>query len=188
MIMKNFNKMLFVFVLVMAIVSCEKANLDDELSEKRTDYTGNELRTDGYYYEKYLCTNNEGVLQDDGIIPMFLYRNGVATYGYVHHYSELEQAEERFKNGDFYKSMKNDRFRWRVFHVYGNIIEFEGQDDVGYGDEYVIFKDRGEIIDDTTFILKESIVDEKVTEYALECIYHFKQFAPKPDSTNNFIK
>ena len=185
------NKILILSAIVLAVVfsSCEREYLDEELSMKRTDYTGNELRIDGYYYRRYQFVDSKGVEQDD-FIPCFLYRNGVSTYTYVYHYSEQEQAEEEFKNEGYPELMKNDRFRWRIFRIQGNTIEFEGQDyySRAASAECVGFKKFGEIIDDTTFMITKEIVGGKVNEYAKGAVFRFKQFSPKPDSTNRFIK
>lgn len=183
--MKTTLNIIISIILIMIVSSCKKMFEDDELSMKRTDYTGNELRTDGYYYRRYQYIDREGVQQDD-FIPWFLYRNGISTYGYVYPYSELEQVEYDFKNGNYSKLMGDDKFRWRIFQVHGNTIEFEGWDSNGF--KWTTFKEYGEIIDDTTFMITKEIENGEVHEYAKGDVFHFKQFSPKPDSTNNFIK
>ena len=49
------NKILSISAIVLAVVfsSCKKLFEDEELSMERVDYTGTELRTDGYYYYRY---------------------------------------------------------------------------------------------------------------------------------------
>ena len=64
-------------ILVLALVvlfagGCKKWFEDEELTLPKTPYTGDELRTDGYYYN-----------MEDGKIwsTYFFYRNGVLLYG-----------------------------------------------------------------------------------------------------------
>ena len=183
--MKNCFGIISLAIIAVLFSSCKKLTEDEELSMQHTDYTGAELRTDGYYYRRYQYIDREGVQQDD-FIPLFLYRNGISTYGYVYPYSELEHVECDFKNGNYSKLMVDDKFRWRIFQVHGNTIEFEGWD--GNGFKWTTFKEYGEIIDDTTFMITKEINNGKVHEYAKGDVFRFKQFSPKPDSTNRFIK
>lgn len=168
-------RILTLSVIVLAVVfsSCKKLFEDEELSMKRTNYTGTELRTDGYYYSTYHYYDEREDAQYDKFIPWILYRNGVSLYGYVYDYSEMKKVEQSFEDGSFYDRHKDDKTRWEVFQISGSVIEFEGWESNGLN----LTSDTrcGEILNDTTF---------RINKY----VYHFKQFAPKPDSTNRFIK
>lgn len=154
---------------------------DDELLMERTDYTGNELRTDGYYYCRYQYAHEN--IQEDKVCCMFIYKNGVCSWGGVSNYSELDRIEEDYKNGSFYERCKNDKQRWHVFQVYGSTIELEGWYYLG-GTHLVTHTYVGKILNDTTI----EITKENGNDFKHPDVYHFKQFCPKPDSTNNFIK
>ena len=55
---------------------------------------------------------------------------------------------------------------------------------------YLVYREEGVIINDTTFVMTEiSRVNQGVkTEIKpIERMYYFKEFSPKPDSTNVFI-
>ena len=172
-------------VLIASFFSCEKVFQDDELSMKRTNYTGEELRTDGYYYYREQ-TEHDGV-HYDRVLSMFLYRNGVAIYGGVYDYSEsnFEKHEEQFKKGVYSLNYKDDKQLWHVFQVYGNTIEFEGWWYSGRGfNSLDAVKEIGKIHNDTTF----EIINENGKKLKYTKIFRFKQFSPKPDSTNSFIK
>ncbi len=55
---------------------------------------------------------------------------------------------------------------------------------------YLVYREEGNIVNDTTFIMTEvSRMKQGVkTEIRpIEWTYHFKAFSPKPDSTNSFI-
>jgi len=50
---------------------------------------------------------------------------------------------------------------------------------------------EGDIINDTTFVISVSYRMKKGKKTEVKArneTYHFKQFSPQPDSTNNFIK
>ena len=51
-----------------------------------------------------------------------------------------------------------------------------------------VYLDKGEIQNDSTFLITKSIRSKTGEEKELNEIYHFKQFSPKPDSTNVFVK
>ena len=87
------HRILILSAIVLAVVfsSCKKMFEDEELSMKRTDYTGTELRTDGYYFYK----------NADNFHPLFIFNNGVFIHGYTYEISNIGQVEESFKNGTF---------------------------------------------------------------------------------------
>ena len=47
---------------------------------------------------------------------------------------------------------------------------------------------EGKILNDTTFHITASYRPDGSERREKDEIYHFKQFSPKPDSTNNFVK
>lgn len=173
--MKKHNIYIGCLFILISLLSCEKVFDDTELSMKRTNYDGTELRTDGYYFYQ----------KADKFHPLFISRNGVFIRGYTYELSSADQVEESFKNGVFYENIKNDKTRWGVFNITEKAIEFEGWAPNG-GLKHTTSIEYGEIIDDTTFcIYKEHIYGNDEERNSL---YHFKQFSPKPDSTNSFIK
>ena len=143
---------------------------DEELSIQRKDFLGNELRTDGYYYSYY---ENNSSPSEESIITFFLYRNGVilSSGGYKKTNSDVLEKEMLER----YELLQNKKTGWGVFIVKDNKIEYE-QWSTSSGGGLPIFKSSYDIENDTTLISP--------------CgnIYHFKQFSPKPDSINNFIK
>ena len=180
------HRILILSAIVLAVVfsSCKKMFEDEELSMERVDYTGTELRTDGYYYYRYQYYDSREDSLYDCFIPWILYRNGVSTYGYVYDYSEVERLEDGFRNGTYSDKMKEHKDRWLVFRISGNTIEFERWDHKGF--RLITYKQYAEIINDTTFKLVKEYYNGKEIEIVMT--FHFKQFAPKPDSTNSFIK
>jgi len=168
------------FVLLMSNCNKDKIWKDDELSTNKEPYTGNQLRIDGYYYELV-----DGVMH--GIYC--LYDNGV-----IHHlgdgikFSEINQFEQTITTTEFIEKIRKIKYSWGVFKVEGNQIKFERW----YPSEppYKAYVRAGEILNDTTFIITESYRMHKGKKTEVKDrneTYHFKQFSPKPDSTNNFI-
>ena len=183
------NKILILSAIVLAVVfsSCKKLFEDEELSMERVDYTGTELRTDGYYYYRYQYYNSREDSLYDWFIPWFLYRNGVWLYGGAWGYSRMEEVEKKFEDGSFYDLCKDDKLSWGVFQISDSVIEFEGWDSGEHLSKPTV-KQYAKIVNDTTFCRcsKRAINDENLLK--LGHWFHFKQFSPKPDSTNSFIK
>lgn len=152
--------------------NCRKSK-DDVLTIVREDYNGSELRLDGFYY--WETSNNEG--------PLFqkyaLYKNGI-----IHDLGATKLLEDaNFQQGKY-------KIEWGVFKISGTEIKFERWYPSSGGPLQAYIR-AGQILNDTTFVIKESyrMYKGKKTEMGQENeIYHFKKFSPKPDSTNTYIK
>jgi hypothetical protein len=152
---------------------CSTLFPDEKLSMQRMDYTGNELRTDGYYEHFFSEGKSYGT---------FLYRNGTILNipG-----KEGDYSEKRFFDPQFIEQIKGKKYSWSVFVINDEKIIIQGWGDSGGGGMPTVTK-YGNIINDTTFVLTKSIVYNK--ERFMNEIYRFKQFTNKPDSTNIYIK
>jgi hypothetical protein len=163
------------------LVSCCSTLFPDEkLTLVKTFYTGNELRMDGYYYE----------MHNDLTTVYFLYRDGIILYAYSHRNKSLDEIEAEMLNNDMYngnRNKKGDKARWGVFLIDGNNIQFERWD-ASTGGGLPAIKCSGYIENDTTFRIIRTYSSETKKEYSVDWVYHFKQFANKPDSTNVYIK
>ena len=165
--MINFLKIITIFCMII-LCGCK----DEELSLKRTPYTGNELRIDGYYYRK---------IPDLEI--RFFYRNGIVRYG-GGGYSSFEELDNCILNHQIVDgSSKTD---WGVFLINGNTIKFEMWYPPSGGGTPTYIRE-GEILNDTTFHITESYRSDGSERSEKNEMYHFRQFYPKPDSTNKFI-
>lgn len=184
--MKSLSTIILSIILIMIVSSCKKMFEDEELSMERVDYTGTELRTDGYYYYRYQYYNSREDSLYDKFIPWFLYRNGVWLYGCVYDYSKMEEVEKKFEDGSFYDLCKDDKLSWGVFQISDSVIEFEGWESGEYISRPTV-KQYAKIVNDTTFCMC-SKRPQKGENVKLGDDFHFKQFSPKPDSTNSFIK
>ena len=161
---------------VLCLCSCKKTFKDDELSLQREFYDGNAIRLDGYYY--YHGKNSTSVF--------FLYRNGVVLKGMSFEGVNLDVIEKTMI--EYYDIIRKRKYHWGVYIIRENILEVESWGSVGWTRTLPIFKSFYNIVNDTTLnLIKEvNLSDGRETEY--NDIYHFRQFYPKPDSTNNFIK
>lgn len=156
-------------ILVLVLSSCEKV-FQDEFSIQRTDYTGTELRIDGYYYNESFVAPYPNY----SIAKSFFYRNGI-KFGVCSYDTTTMSFDEHCA------SLAKNKLNWYVFKIEGNTITIEGWDNLTQ-----TFKEYGEILNDTTFRINR--IERSGRTDKSNSIYHFKQFAPKPDSTNNFIK
>ena len=174
---KNF----FYFLLLFSCYSCEKLIVYKDFILKKTPYTGNELRMDGYYYRYFDCGGN------NCIAAYCFYRNGILLHigggalSLEERDEEIKQFMERDLNSNY------ERSRWGLFVVDNQIIKFE----LYYPQEYFTRWTgimEGVILNDTTFRITSFYDPSNDERRTKNDTYYFRQFSPKPDSTNNFIK
>ena len=174
--MKEFVLFMFMVCCLTIFPCCKVLYPDEKLSMKRVEYNGNQLRIDGYYYYQH----------DNPIstLVLFLYRNGVilSTRAYPSH--DLDVVEEKMLSE--YDKIRKEKAFWGVFLVNDNKIEYEKWESPTEG--FTISKRSGYIEDDTTFHITKRFFSYNKKTYHADEIWHFKQFSPKPDSTNNYIK
>ena len=171
-------KFLLCFLFISSF-GCSKPK-DDELSMQRRDYTGYELRIDGYYY--YYQWHN--VLNKEHIVVYFLYRNGVIkACGSSDSFQEFENNIDAY-NQPTSKSNKNGL---GVFIVENDIIKYETWHGARFREPYITYIYEGKILNDTTFRVTESYRPSGSERNVLDRVLHFKKISPKPDSTNRFI-
>jgi len=168
--MTKLSKIIAIFCMPTLLCCCK----DDELSIKLSPYMGDELRIDGYYYKQW----------ENKTAAIFFYRNGTILTTYAHECANLNDFEGEMIN--LYDKMRNDKSRWGVFEVQSKTIRWSGWS-TSVGGGLPSFECIGAIENDTTFRITKS-VNSDGKEFEKNDIYHFRQFYPKPDSTNTFIK
>jgi len=151
---------------------------DEKLFLKRQNYIGNELRLDGYYY---LLIGNEI------FGSMIFYRNGVVLFGKgsAPNYEPFSFMENQFNRYQTDLRYQEDKTNWGIFIIKNNLIKIENWGTSSGGPLKSYLKD-GKILNDTTFVLYNNSIEGEID--TVGTIYHFKQYSPKPDSTNRFIK
>jgi hypothetical protein len=181
---KNISMKILIIIIMSLFCNCSKDNLwkDDELSIPKTPYLGNELRMNGYFYHPYGTPEK--------LTIYFFYKDGTILLAGDHYeMNNRVEFEQSFTTNEFIEKRRNIKYCWGVFKIEGNNIRFERW----YPSEkpYKSYIREGIIMNDTTFQINTSyrMVNGKKTELASENeIYHFRQFSPKPDSTNQYIK
>lgn len=165
-------------LILICAMGCKDMVQDDPLSLIKETFTGSQLRVDGYYYRK---------VNTNYFPECFFYENGSLLYlgGNFYDFSEIDDYIQRaFLNRNNYS---NSKLSWGLYNIDGQDIKFERW----YPDPPLkAYVKSGEIINDTTFIITKSyrIVNGKKTDVSqANEIYHFKEFSPKPDSTNSVL-
>lgn len=159
-----------------SIFSCRGERWDDDLTLPKQDYTGNQLRIDGYYYR---------VTDNNSYNIYFYYRNGTVLHAGFVDFDNLAASEQEFMNGSYYSFAKKYKYHWGRFIINGTTIKDElWKPNTGPFEAYTT---EGIILNDTTFKMTRqwrSCKPKKDTEF--EEVYQFKKFSPKPDSTNSY--
>lgn len=159
--------------------SCEKIERDDKFALTKQAYFGYQLKINGYYYQK---------AEGKYYTIYFFYEDGILLYGGGNfNYQELIDKEKDYNNETWLRAVKKYKDFWGVYYIESNSIAFERWYPSS-GGPYPAYIRSGEILNDTTFVITKSIRSNGKEEQQLNEVYHFKEFSPKPDSTNNFIK
>ena len=172
--MKKIN--LLILCVLLTLCGCGD---DDLFSLTSTPYSGDQLRTDGYYYQ--IGYDGKTIFSS-----YFFYKNGILiSVGGAEPSLEIMDSyiKKYYLNGQKYKK---DKLSWGVFFIEDDNIKFERW----YPSErpYKSFVREGVILNDTTFHITKSYRSNGSEQREKDEIYHFRQFSPKPDSTNVFIK
>lgn len=173
------KKLCLILLLAVSMVGCTKWLEDEELTLPKTPYTGNELRTDGYYY----YTTNGDYFRS----ITFFYKNGIAfrPIGDAH---SLQEVDEYVINELIGENRYHDvQWSWELYNIENDRIL------INYWvppRPHQCFFEEGTILNDTTFIIQRYYRmenGEMTDEGDVNETFHFRQFSSKPDSTNIFI-
>jgi len=171
-----------IIILLFAILtfcsSCKKIGLckDKDLTLNKVEFTGNQLRTDGFYYEKTIESEYSSlfILYNNGIVmePGSTKENDLEKY-----ISDVSKSTLPFRT----------KYNWGLFNIDNNTIKIEHWLPAQCG--YPAVLRTGEILNDTTFILTklERRDSQGTTQKDITQTFSFRKFSIKPDSTNNFI-
>lgn len=165
------------------LIECNKlpSLKDDILSIEQTNYLGNQLRIDGFYYQS---------LENNTYFTGYIfYNNGITLHIGSHPNSNLEEIENDLRSTDWFSVVREAKYMWGRFITDNTNIKFERW----YPSEPPLkaYIREGTILNDTTFVITESyrMKDGNKTDITTgrNEIYHFRKFNPKPDSTNRFV-
>jgi hypothetical protein len=145
----------------------------------RTNFNGTEIKTNGYFLSE-VCDSFfvGGRSEKTGSNGVFLlYKNGIFFYlnGYTPpaDFQQVEAELLRIKNTPILR-----RMGLGIFHVHKNEINIERWT-FASSSPVPIAISKGKILNDSTILIEL---------FRNPCIWHFKHFPIKPDSTNIFIK
>ena len=153
----------------------------EKFSFERIDYTGNEIRTEGFYYGNSFNT----LSSDDTIYEIFfLFKNGVILNAGGAEYENMTSYIEVLRSsGSIYESKKD----WGLFKIENGIVTFNQLIPRQCG---IWMRERtGVVLNDSTMLLTEEIIHMK-NETTIETIndtFCFYPYSAKPDSTNQFL-
>jgi len=171
-------KSICLFIMCVILLSCKKRDeeYDDSLCSKKMTNSSTALRTNGYYY------------WSNGDIPSsnirFIYNDGTMINAGTVSNENIEDAENRFGNGEFYQNIKDNKLFWGIYSINDSNIKFETW--YPSTDRLYVYIREGNILNDSTFVITRSYRCDGSEESSKNEVYHFKQFSPKPDSTNSF--
>lgn len=170
-------------LLTMALIIFSSCSImkDDMLSLERMDYTGMDIRLDGYWWK-----NLEGAIEPSRFV-LFLYNNGIALSGLSFPVDELAEKEAEYKSKIFRDAVLRSKTGWGVFSINGKDIEIEMWASSNGGPLKTVIR-SGEILNDGTFVITSFLNNYSGETSARNDTFYFKEFSPKPDSTNVFIK
>jgi hypothetical protein len=153
---------------------------DDELTIFKTPFNDNILKTNGYYYNVYF--------RKDPIMVevVFLYKDGVLLNGSGFDSLRINEVEEKYSSGEYYNNSFDRKYNWGAFIIQGDSIFIERW--YPSSRPYWAYRQSGIILNDSTYRLTGIVRVDGTEEDEIDRTYHFKQFSPKPDSTNSFIK
>lgn len=162
------------------LLGCEKLFKDDVLSIPQTSYQGNQLRIDGYYYKSN---------PNSSYVVYIFYRNGTILSAGSFMNSNLSDIETTLQDPSWISAKDDYKFNYGRFLIDGDSIQFERW--YPGSPPLPAYVRVGNILNDTTFVVKEVYRmkngEKTEEESGRNEIYHFKQFSPKPDSTNQFV-
>ena len=161
-------------ILCVLLTQCDIFWECDGVLPKAVPLTGDQLKTNGYYYQ----FPNTHVVR-----PYFLYDNGMLLDAGGSATTLEEMDAYIMKNYIRDNWHKKNKYVWGVLFIDNNNIRIHRLNQDYPHRENVR---EGIILNDTTFQLTQYTSGNNVSER--NEIYHFREFYPKPDSTNKYIK
>lgn len=171
----------------------------EPLSLQKGEIKSNNLEMNGYYY--IFKDKEEGrKLNEVKYNTFFLYKNGVyfdsnGLSSFSFNKNSIDSLDLKVQaNVGIQGKYEPLQYQWGVFNVTGSEIIIERWVTASGSGTYPTKILKGTIINDTTIHFHTLIgahpvnYNSKKKVLDIDETYHFRQFSPKPDSTNTFIK
>jgi len=173
---------ILLFAILTFCSSCKKMDVckDKDLTLKRTELTGHVLKTDGFYYGRP-TTDYQGIVSYELFI---FYQNGIMMLPGNVEYEKMDEYISMVSKPGTIEA----KYDWGLFNIDYKKISIDHWVPAQCG--YPAVLRSGEILNDTTFVLRKMVRNDSqgIAETDINEVFNFRQFSPKPDSTNNFIK
>ena len=167
--------------LVLLLFNCNRdRSCDDDLSLQQSDYTGSDLKLNGYFF-KYDSIN------DNFKEIYFLYQNGVVLSSQL---DGFDASNPDNIDVEFFNQALKSKAAYGLFEVSGDIIQIERWYPSLRGCFRTIYE-TGRIVNDTTFKITRLEYRKNGSVKSVEqpdYIIHFRPLPEKPDSTNEYIQ
>lgn len=139
-------------------------------------------------YQGFYWANAKVESEIIGIKTFFLYNNKtILSGGWINSIVEPKK-DIVFVNRNMNNGMsKKIKSKWGAFRIYDKKIEFEKWEPSSGGPMKTVIR-QGDILNDTTFVIRKRINNYDGKTYLVQDTFRFRQFSPKPDSTNRFVK
>ena len=157
------------------LYSCDCS--DEEFSIVRKPYLGNEIKTNGYFYS-YDSTSKSTSIK-------LFYRNGVVLSGGRYLSQDLNIIESEISS--YFETIRNDKNSWSPFEVKNNTLIIETYYDNPPSCRLLTQRMSYEIQNDTTIVWRKTD-HPGYKDKIYHTVWYFKEYSPKPDSTNVFVK
>jgi hypothetical protein len=159
------------------LTGCKDIFKDEELTLGLVPNYSDQIKINGYYYQSDSITTN--------VVVWVFYRNGIVCF--LGTGRSLGYFENAFQNKEALSNIYANKSAWGLYQLNNDTIITNGL--FLYPGELrrISTISKGTILTDTTILFKLSIKSNN-TIYLRNDTLHFKQFSPKPDSTNVFIK
>jgi len=143
-----------------------------------------QLRMDGYYYYRY----PEGHFNEGITVVWFLYTNGVLMNPFGTKTNELPSIDQKIN--EIYSSSKYEsvKYDWGAFTLDKEKLEIEKWAVPLFPGPTRSIEYTGTVLNEEQFVLTEYRNPDTGEREKVNKTYTFREFSPKPDSTNQFIK
>lgn len=166
-------KILFLSIFIFSSC-CEETSISFEQS----DYFGDELNLNGYYYSPEIASNTSSTY--------FFYSNGVILYGFVISSLDTMVINQRFRDPEYTELFYDDNSltNWGLFEINDKDLKFEKWEPRECSHPV---RREGEILNNESFVITKVIDDFTNRSETINDTFFFVPFNPKPDSTNMWI-
>lgn len=184
------KKVATTFILSVIFFSCAKVGFREDWDLQLNNIEQGKLKLYGYYYR-----GDTNLI----IAPIFIYNNGLICqikneFERNNNLNAFAVFEEFLNKNVDIENYFNDEPNWGIIEINSSKITWQYRRyDFNYGTYRHADVLEGEILNDTTFVLKEKYRLKRGRKKDIEklktpLIYKFRYFSVKPDSINPFVK